>query len=44
LVKSPSFRDTQVQAGHTYTYSVSAIDLRNNESAKSEETSESVPQ
>ena len=44
LMKSPSFRDTQVQAGHTYTYSVSAVDLRNNESAKSEETSESVPQ
>lgn len=43
LVKSPAFRDTQVQAGHTYTYSVSAVDLRNNESAKSEETSESVP-
>ncbi|ABF39201.1 Fibronectin, type III [Candidatus Koribacter versatilis Ellin345] len=39
----PSFRDDQVQAGKTYIYSVSAVDVRGNESAKSAETSESVP-
>jgi hypothetical protein len=43
LAKSPSFRDDNVQAGRTYFYSVSAVDLRNNESPKSEETSETVP-
>ncbi len=44
LVKSPAYRDSNVQAGHKYFYSVSAADLRNNESARSEETSESVPE
>ncbi|HEX6804273.1 MAG TPA: hypothetical protein VF133_11390 [Terriglobales bacterium] len=43
LVKSPAFRDTNVVAGHTYLYSVSAVDVRGNESPKSEETSETVP-
>lgn len=43
LVKTPAFRDTAVQAGTTYFYSVSAVDLRGNESARSQETSESVP-
>jgi len=43
LVKSPAFRDSSVAAGHTYVYSVSAVDLRGNESAKSEETTERVP-
>jgi hypothetical protein len=43
LVKTPAFRDTAVQPGATYFYSVSAMDLRNNESARSQETSESVP-
>ena len=33
-----SFHDTGVSAGHKYFYSVSAVDLRGNESAKSEET------
>jgi len=44
LVKAPSFRDPDVQPGHTYIYSVSAVDERNNESGKSEEASEKVPQ
>jgi hypothetical protein len=44
LIKTPSFRDMNVQPGVKYFYSVSAIDLRNNESGKSEETSETVPQ
>jgi hypothetical protein len=43
LVKSPAFRDTQVEAGKKYFYSVSAVDQRSNESERSEETSESVP-
>lgn len=43
LVKAPAFRDTQVQAGKRYFYAVSAVDLRGNESAKSAETDETVP-
>jgi hypothetical protein len=43
LVKTPAFRDAQVVSGKTYFYSVSAVDLRGNESARSEEASESVP-
>jgi hypothetical protein len=43
LVKSPAYRDSAAAAGTTYVYSVSAVDLRGNESAKSEEASEQVP-
>jgi fibronectin type 3 domain-containing protein len=43
LVKTPAFRDTDVTAGKTYWYSVSAIDERANESAYSEEASEAIP-
>jgi len=43
-VKTPAFRDSSVSPGQTYLYSVSAVDLRGNESGRSEETSESVPQ
>lgn len=43
LVKSPSYRDSAVTSGKTYTYSVSAVDLRGNESQCSEPTSEPVP-
>jgi fibronectin type 3 domain-containing protein len=43
LVKAPAFRDNAVELGRTYIYSVSAVDLRNNESARSEEASETVP-
>ena len=43
VVKSPAFRDTDVLAGHSYFYSVSAIDVRENESAHSDEASEAVP-
>jgi hypothetical protein len=42
-VKLPAFRDMQVVSGKTYFYSVSAVDLRGNESARSEEAGESVP-
>ena len=43
LVKTPRFADPNIQPGMKYFYSVSAVDLRGNESGKSEETSETVP-
>ncbi len=43
LIKTPAFRDTKIEAGAEYFYSVSAVDLRGNESTRSEETSERVP-
>jgi|SRR5271166_533063 len=43
LVKIPAYRDMQVAAGKTYFYSVSAVDVRGNESARSEESGERVP-
>jgi len=43
LVKAPSYRDSAVSSGKTYVYSVSAVDARGNESARSEEASETVP-
>jgi hypothetical protein len=43
LVPSPSYRDSTVVSGKTYTYSVSAVDVRGNESQRSEATSEPVP-
>jgi hypothetical protein len=43
LVKAPAYRDMKVVKGRTYIYSVSAVDVRGNESARSEEASESVP-
>jgi len=44
LVKAPAFRDSDVSAGKTYLYAVSAVDARGNESARSEEASEIVPE
>ena len=43
LVKSPSYRDSAVASGKTYSYAVSAVDVRGNESQRSEQSSESVP-
>ncbi|MBZ5720596.1 MAG: hypothetical protein LAO03_09470 [Acidobacteriia bacterium] len=43
LVKAPAYRDTGVTPGKKYFYAVSAVDVRGNESAHSEETSEAVP-
>jgi hypothetical protein len=43
LVKTPRFPDPGVQPATKYFYSVTAVDLRGNESAKSQETSETVP-
>ena len=44
LVKSPSYRDSAVEPGKTYWYSASAVDVRGNESARSAEASETVPE
>ena len=42
-VKAPAYRDTNVVPGKRYFYSVSAVDVRGNESGRSEEASEAVP-
>jgi hypothetical protein len=42
-VRIPGYRDVQVVSGKKYFYSVSAVDLRGNESARSDEASESAP-
>ncbi len=42
-VKTPAYRDASVISGKSYLYAVSAVDLRGNESARSEEAGESVP-
>jgi hypothetical protein len=43
LVKTPAYRDSNIVSGKGYSYSVSAVDVRGNESARSEEASERVP-
>ncbi len=43
LLKTPAYRDTSVATKKAYSYSVSAVDVRGNESARSEEAGESVP-
>jgi fibronectin type 3 domain-containing protein len=43
LVKTPAYRDAVVVSGNSYVYSVSAVDVRGNESARSEEAGEKVP-
>jgi hypothetical protein len=43
LLKTPAFHDGNVELDKTYFYAVSAVDLRGNESAKSQEASETVP-
>jgi len=43
LVHTPAYRDTTVESGKRFFYSVSSVDLRGNESARSEEASESAP-
>jgi hypothetical protein len=42
-IQVPSFRDDTVQPGTSYQYSVTAVDLRGNESPRSAPTSEEVP-
>jgi len=43
LLQLSSFRDESVKPGKNYTYSVYAVDLRGNESPRSAEASETVP-
>jgi hypothetical protein len=43
LIKAPAYRDGNVASQSKYFYSVSAVDARGNESARSEEASEAVP-
>lgn len=43
LLKTPAYRDSSVISGKSYLYSVSAVDVRGNESARSEEEGETVP-
>ena len=43
LLKAPAYRDASVASGKSYLYSVSAVDVRGNESARSEEAGETVP-
>jgi hypothetical protein len=43
LVTVPAFRDEKVEPGRTYIYTVSAVDLRDNESARSRPVEEPVP-
>lgn len=42
-IKMLSFQDAKVIAGHKYFYAITAVDLRGNESAKSQETAEVKP-
>ncbi len=42
-IATPAFRDTEVERGHTYAYSISAIDQSGNESPRSPEVVESLP-
>jgi len=44
LIKVPGYRDPSVAPGKHYFYSVSAVDVRGNESARSEDAAEAVPQ
>ena len=42
-VKAPAYLDTNVMPGKRYFYSVSAVDVRGNESGWSEEANEAEP-
>ena len=43
LLTTPTFRDASVAAGRRYYYGVTAVDIRGNESARSEPANELVP-
>jgi fibronectin type 3 domain-containing protein len=43
LVSTPAYRDAAVASGKRYFYTVSAVDQRGNESARSEEATETMP-
>ncbi len=42
-ILAPSFRDAKAEPGHTYAYSVSAVDQAGNESPRSAEVQETLP-
>jgi fibronectin type 3 domain-containing protein len=44
LVVGPSFSDATVVSGHRYAYAVSAVDANGNESQRSGEVEEELPQ
>jgi hypothetical protein len=44
LAKTPAYRDTAITPGKLYFYAVTSVDARGNESGRSEEASEQVPQ
>jgi hypothetical protein len=43
LSRTPAYRDSAVSRGRQYTYAVSAVDVRGNESSRSDPASEKVP-
>jgi len=43
LLKTPTTRDPNIVAGHRYLYAVTAVDIRGNESARSQPANELVP-
>jgi len=43
-LEGPAFRDPSVEAGHSYRYAVSAIDLTGHESKRSAEAQEALPE
>jgi hypothetical protein len=43
LLKTPAFRDINISSGKNYSYAVSAVDVRGNESERSTVATESVP-
>jgi len=44
LLSSPAYRDSSIQAGHVYWYSVTAVDRAGNESEASEQTQADLTQ
>jgi hypothetical protein len=44
ILPVPALHDAAIMAGHIYAYSVSAVDKSGNESARSAETTEGIPQ
>jgi len=43
IVRTPAYKDAAVTSGKQYTYWIAAVDVRGNESARSEPASEKVP-
>jgi hypothetical protein len=43
IVKEPAYRDVYVMSGYEYFYSISAVDVRGNESPRSTDVSEHIP-